>query len=236
MKIPAFIKQLAKFCDPEQERYALGCIKCVSDGTTASMTATDGRILASVHWKDEDCIELNSFADAKELSSPPVKAFSHPLGVRFDGEEFRGGVSGRVTTIETGRFPDCEKVMTIHDSPKGYVSVNLDAALLGKLCALSHAMNDDRHKHKGITLFVKDSQSCVFATTLGEDGHIARFAIMPLAADEEGYRHVFPPRPGAESEDREQAPPPEVLDDDAIAEAVTREPETIGAYGTLDPV
>jgi hypothetical protein len=227
MKIPAFIKQLAKFCDPEQARYALGCIKCVSDGTTASMTATDGHILASVHWKDEDGIELNALADAKELSSPPVKAFSHPLGVRFDGEEFRGGVSGPVTTIETGRFPDCERVMAIHDSPKGYVSVKLDAALLGKLCALSHAMND--HKHKGITLFVKDSQSCVFATTLGQDGHVARFAIMPLAADD-GTVPAYPPRPGAAATAKPAArsrraasppaPVPELMDDEQVAVAV----------------
>jgi hypothetical protein len=232
MKIPAFIKQLAKCCDPEQARYALGCIKCVSDGKTASMTATDGRILASVHWKDDDGIALDSLADAKELSSPPVKAFSHPLGVRFDGDEFRGGVSGSVTLNTSGRFPDYEKVMTIHASPKGYVSVNLDASLLGKLCALSHAMNDDRYKHKGITLFVKDSQSCVFASTLGEDGHVARFAIMPLAADDEAAP-TFPPRPGAVQAAKgepatrsrrkatQPAPVPELMDDEQVAVAVT---------------
>ena len=127
------------------------------------------------------------------------------------------------------------------------MAVNVDAALLAKLCALSNAMNDDQHKGKGITLFVKDAKSCVFATTTSEDGkHVARLAIMPLAADDDGYKHAFPARPGAvppaaESgkQKRKPAPPPEVLDDDAIAEAVTREPEPIGLLvtgGTLAPV
>lgn len=44
MRIPAFVKQLAKVCDTESSRYALGGIRCQSDGTTAHLTATDGRV------------------------------------------------------------------------------------------------------------------------------------------------------------------------------------------------
>lgn len=238
MKIPAFVKQLAKVCDRESSRFALGGIKCESDGTTARMTATDGRILATVHWHDDDCIELDTVADAKSLAALPAKSFSHSLGVRFDGSALRGGATGDVEQLD-GRFPDCEKVMHIHDEPDGYVAVKLDAALLGKLCALSDAMNDDQHKGKGITLFVKGPESCVYAATTSEDGtHTARFAIMPLAADDGETVHQFPARPGAEKPAAESkkrsrkaapAPVPECLDDDTIAEAVAREPEPIGA-------
>ena len=255
MRIPAFIKRLAAVCDRESARYALGGVKCESDGKTAKLTATDGRILATVHWKDDDPETVDMVADARQLSSLPAKAFLHPKGVRFDGSTLRAtvGADKTATKVEAidGRFPQYEKVMGIHDDPAGYVSVRLDAALLGKLCDLSHAMNDDQYKGKGLTLFVKDQQSCVFATTVSEDGgHVARFAIMPLAADDDGYKHVFPARPAAESGNTESprcaievnvrnktarkidgpsAPPPELMDGDAIAEAVTREPEPLGS-------
>jgi hypothetical protein len=236
MKIPAFIKRLAAVCDRESARFALGGVKCESDGKTAKLTATDGRILATVHWKDDDPATVDMVADARQLSSLPAKAFLHPKGVWFDGSTLRAtvGTDKTATKVDAidGRFPQYEKVMGIHDDQAGYVSVRLDAALLGKLCDLSHAMNDDQHKDKGLTLFVKDQQSCVFATTVSEDGqHVARFAIMPLAADDGSYKHVFPARPGAESGNGEPqpAPPPELMDGDAIAEAVTREPEPLGS-------
>jgi hypothetical protein len=105
---------------------------------------------------------------------------------------------------------------------------------------------------KGITLFVKDSQSCVFATCRNADA-VARMAIMPLACDDENWKPQFPARtadPCGEGTDsspvcienkaKQPAPPPEMLDDDAIAEAVTREPDAIGSVivgsGALDPV
>jgi len=197
MKLPAFIKQLARICDSGSSGYALGCVQCKSDGQTASVTATDGRILASVHWQDDDASELSTLADAKALASPPVKAFASAKGVHFDGSQLHGEAEGEVASDDRGRFPDCEKVMTIHEEPDGYVAVKLDAALLGKLCSLSHAMNDDTNKGKGITLFVKDARSCVFASTAGEDGHVARFAIMPLAYDDAETKHEYPSRPNA---------------------------------------
>jgi hypothetical protein len=244
MKIPAFIKRLAKVCDMESSRYALGGIKCESDGKIARLTATDGRILATVHWKDDDPAEVDMIADARQLSSLPAKAFLHPKGVQFDGSTLRAvvGTDKTAAPVEAvdGRFPDCEKVMHIHDSQDGYVGVQLDAELLGKLCDLAHDMNSDP-KTCGITLFVKDAQSCVFGTTTSTDGHVARFAIMPRACDDPSVKYEYPARPGAESgkQKRKPAPPPEVLDDDAIAEAVTREPEPIGLLvtgGTLAPV
>jgi hypothetical protein len=206
MKLPVFVKQLARICDGESSGYALGSIQCKSDGKSASMAATDGRILATVHWHDEDGIEVDALAHAKDLAAPPVKAFAHPLGVRFEGHELRGGAKGAVAINTSGRFPNCEGVMRIHDEPDGYTSVKLDAALLGKLCSLSHAMNDDTAKGKGIVLFVKDAASCVYAATQGEDGHVARFAIMPLAADDGVTSHVYPARPGS------LAPKPEPAD------------------------
>ena len=245
MQIPPFIKRLAKFCDKEQSRYALGGIECKSDGTTAQLTATDGRILATVHWPDKDCVEMDVIADGRQLSSPPAKAFKTQLGVRFDGEEFRAGHQGTVEAID-GRFPKYEQLFP--DSLDGYVGVRLDADLLRKLCDLSHDMNSDQHG-RGITLFVKDATSCVFGTTTSTEGHVARMCIMPRAADSDDWKPDFPARPGAESEDTESprcaievnvrdktarkidrpaAPPPETLDDDEIAEAVTREPEPVG--------
>jgi hypothetical protein len=239
MKIPKFIKQLAKFCGGQGGVF--DCIRCKSDGPTASMAASDGRILASVHWQNDDGIALDSLAAAKELSSPPVKAFSHPQGVRFDGEKFWGGVEGTVTIDESGRYPDIERVMHIHDKPEGYVSVRVDAARLGKLCALSHAMNDDPCNGGGLTLFVKDWESCVYAATTGEDGYVARFAIMPLVGDSTAPP-VFPPRPGSPTSCAESdnagptpAPVPEMMDATQLAAAIA-EPDGHDWSVALPPI
>jgi hypothetical protein len=244
MKIPPFIKQLAKVCDHEQSRFALGGIKCEADGTTAKLTATDGRILATIHYPD-DHAPLDVIADTRELARAPAALWKKGPPPRFNGKALCVGQNSTPIDAIDGRFPKYEDIFTIHDQPDGYVAVKLDAALLRKLCDLSNAMNDDQHKGKGITLFVKDSKSCVFGTTQSEDGeHVARLAIMPLATDDEEYKHAFPARPGAEPAAAESgkkrkaktpAPPPETLDDDTIAEAVAREPEpVVSACGLIE--
>lgn len=234
MKIPLFIKALARICDKESSGYALGGIECKSDGTTATLAASDGRILAAVHYPDEDGNKFEAIVAAKALSTGPAAIYKQ--GVHYDGKCVASGKEKVEVTPLDGRFPDCEKVFTIHDSPDGYATVTLDAELLGKLCALADGMND-KGEQRGITLYVKDAKSCVFAAARSQDGHVARLAIMPRAVDDKDWKPEFPARPGAEPPAAESkkrgkkapAPVPECLDDDAIAEAVTREPEPIGA-------
>lgn len=264
MRIPSFIKQLVKCCDHNAIRFALGGVKCSSDGKVDTLTATDGRILACVSIESEDGAEVDVVVDGKVLSSPPAAAFKKP--VRFDGKTLQyGGSSTAVEAIE-GRFPRYEEIFDpIHADQSGYVSVKLDGELLRKLADLAAAMSDDSHT-KGITLFVKDAKSAVYASCTGTDGYYARMAIMPRASDDD-KPHQFPPRPGEQPVEQPQpkpkrkkemvveyatvypdgrrvpgetvnvttgeviaaGPPPEMLDDDAIAEAVTREPDPIGS-------
>lgn len=241
MKIPVFIKALARICDKESSRFALGGIYCQSDGKTAQLVATDGRILAAVHYPDEDGVAFDAIASGKELSSGPVAQYK--AGVTYDGECVRSGKSRVSIEPLDGRFPKYEDVFSIHDKPDGYAVAKLDAALLRKLCELADAMNSD-DKSKGITLYVKDGQSCVFGAVEGESGEVARLAIMPRAPDDKYETPPFPARPGAEPAAAESgkkrkakpaAPPPETLDDDAIAEAVSREPEPVGAgFGLVE--
>lgn len=236
MKIPVFIKALARICDKEQSRYALGGIECKSDGEIAQLTATDGRILATVHYPDEGGPVFTAIAPAKELSNGNAAVYK--AGVTYDGKYVRSGKDKQeVTVIDGARFPRYESIFTIHSDPQGYIPVKLDAALLRKLCDLSDAMNDS-DETRGITLYVKDGQSCVFGATEGKNGEVARLAIMPRAPDGKYEEPPFPPRPGEEPAVAESgkkrkakapAPPPETLDDDAIAEAVTREPEPVGS-------
>ena len=236
MRIPAFIKQLAKLTDRESSRYALGGVQIVSDGKTCQLTATDGRILANVAYADDEETEpkpVSAIVSADDVPNAPV--FKSP--VSFDGTTWRqaGKVVSEVKPVE-GRFPRIEDVFG-RAADKGYVAVKLDAALLRKLCDLSASMNDDEHT-KGITLYVKDAQSCVFAATNSTSGHVARMAIMPRAADGVYKPDQFPPRPGtapaaekpaAESAKRggrapankaKPAPPPEMMTDEQVAAAV----------------
>jgi len=201
MRIPAFIKHIAKVCDTESSRYALGGIKCQSDGTTAQLTATDGRILANVYFADDEATPYEVIVDGKQLASVPVAAFKDKRGVTFDGHTLRhGGTRSDLTPIE-GRFPRFEDVFTIHDEPEGYVAVKLDPAYLKTLCELAHGVGGETCK--GVVLWVKDAQSCVFGAARSSEGHVARLAIMPLAADTPNGPLAFPARPG-EPEDGEQ--------------------------------
>ena len=205
MKLPTFIKQLAKVCDMEASRYALGGVHCVSDGTLAHLTATDGRILATVSYADATGTPVNSIVEGSVIVSPPVAALK--AGVRFDGKALHhGGSTTSVAPIE-GRFPRIEDVFdAIESEPEKYAAVKLDPALLRKLVDLAHAMNTDATA-KGITLFVKDSGSAVFASCASEDGHVARMAIMPRAADGK-TKHSFPARPHAAPTDTPAATQP----------------------------
>lgn len=256
MHIPSWIRQLAKCCDPESSRYALGGVQILSDGKIAQVTATDGRCLANVYYEDDretTPAPVSAIVDAKDF--PKAPEFKHT--VTYDGKAMRaaGKVIAEPKPIDR-RFPRIEDVFVLREKPDGYVSVKLDAELLGKLCALSAAMNDDP-THKGITLFIKDHKSAVFATTTGINGEVARMAIMPRVVDGESKTAEFPPRPGEQPVEKpkaatppkmkavmhkaeQPAPPPEMLDDDAIAEAVTREPDPIGSTivscGPLAPV
>lgn len=228
MRIPAFIKQLVKFCDSESSRYALGGVKCESDGVTAKLTATDGRILATVSYPDDHSKKMDVIVDAKQLAAPPAAAFK---AVRecdqphFDGKRLEYGSTATSPSIIDGRFPEYEDVFSIHAKPEGYVAVRLDPAYLKTLCEL--AMSVRNEQTKGVTLFMKDAQSCVFGYAQNHET-VARLAIMPLAADsEEG--HTFPARPGAaeeadaaaaESVVEDGPPPPECMDDEHVAAAV----------------
>ena len=234
MKIPAFIKQLAKVCDTESIRFALGGIKCQSDGTTAQLTATDGRILATVHYPDEDGSPLDVIVAGKELASMPAAAFKDARGVSFDGRALRhAGTVVDLAPID-GRFPRFEDVFSIHDEPDGYVAVRLDPAYLKTLCDLAHGIGGE--VCKGIVLWVKDAQSCVFGEARSGEGHVARLAIMPLAADDPAVSLTYPSRPGTEPiADPQSSPDAEgeaaAADAPTATEAAapaTREPNTAG--------
>lgn len=238
MKIPVFIKALARICDKESSRYALGGIECKSDGKIAQLTATDGRILATVHYPDEDGKAFTAIAPAKELSNGPASAYK--AGVRYDGKYVGTGKGKTEVEPLDGRFPRVEDIFSIYDKPKGYVAVRLGASRLRKLCDLSDAINDG--PTRGITLYVKDGTSCVFGSTRGENGEVARLAIMPLAADGKYQTPPFPARPGREppaaksDEEEAPAPPPEFMDDDAVGVCVDDETPALGGLVDSEPL
>jgi len=264
MKIPAFIKQLVKFCDNEASRYALGCIEAKSLNGVAQLTATDGRMMANVYWQD-DGPAMDVLVNGKQLASPPAAAFKGK-GVDFDGSLLT--YSGALITPDScdGKFPRYEDIYDqIHDDQSGYVAVKLDAGMLKVLADMAGAVSGDTLK-PSVNIWVKDAQSAVFAAAHSQGGtYTARLVQMPLAADDI-TEYGYPPRPGEQPVEKPQptpqakremrvkhetvyadgrretgpvvnvttgvveqpAPPPETLDDDVIAEAVTREPERVG--------
>jgi hypothetical protein len=247
MKLPFFLKTLARLCGSGSHSAGLAGVECVSHDGKSCLSVSDGHILCTVSAKG-DGPDMNSVFEGKLLA----RAFSAALNkgnaaVQLipDGDSTHGIVKGPAGTTNLTpmpyRFPDCEKVFEIYTTPGDYVAVKLNALLLGKLCDV-FADAADGDEHKSITLFVKDATSAVFTAATLKDGTVLRGAIMPVAADTGGDKHTFPAgsfpaRPNAaeskgkkaSTKRKQPAPPPEMLDDDAIAAAVTAEPESLGS-------
>lgn len=246
MKVPAFIKQLAKFCDLESSRYALAGIKCESDGKVAKMTATDGRALVCAHWND-DGPAMDVIVDGEQLASAPPAAFkpdaSGDTHVTFDGTTLKhGNVAIQVAALD-GRFPRVEDVFdAIYRDRPAYTAVKLNSSYLRTLCDLATAVSC-RYGAPHITLWVRPTQAggpytAVAAESHAVDGsHTIRMALMQLGVDS-AQEYEFPARPGtvpaaekptAESAKRgrkavakkaEPAPPPEMMTATQVAAAV----------------
>jgi len=264
MKIPAFIKSLCRLCDTESSRYALGGVKCEADGSVSAMTATDGKLLASVSFPDQNADAFDVIVAGKDMARAYAAHVSKNdvAGVVLEprGKEvtIAGGKGSTLVAPIDGRFPNYRQVLPtggagpadkhspdLHD---GYVSVMLDPAMLGKLCDLYVEAAGPRRAAglKGMTLWVKDGESAVYlSAAYHPDGteYVIRAAIMPLAADVPGKAAVYPTaydKPTtdptatiraerlAKGKKRPPAPTPEHLSDDAIAAAVTREPDAVG--------
>ncbi len=266
MKIPAFIKSLCKLCDTESSRYALGGVKCEAGLHASAMTATDGKLLASVSFPDQNEDAFDLIVAGKDMARAYAAHVSRIGGddtcvvLEPRGKEvtIAGGKGSTLVAPIDGRFPNYRQVLPtggagpadkhspdLHD---GYVSVMLDPAMLGKLCDLyvEAAGRKPAAGLKGMTLWVKDSESAVYlSAAYHPDGteYVIRAAIMPLAADGPGKAAVYPTaydKPAtdptatiravraAKGQKRTPAPTPEHLSDDAIAEAVTREPDAVG--------
>ncbi len=240
MKLPTFIKQLVRLCDQESSRYALGGVKCESRDGVSKLTATDGRILASVSYGEEDASppDVDVIINGKSLAACLTPAALKSGEPQLTGDNLTCGRSVMHPETVEGRFPRYEDVFSIHDEPDGYVSVKLDPVLLRKLCDLHAAAQDEANK--GIVLWVKDSSSAVF-TSGTHCEHTIRGAVMPLACDGPNDMHEFPARPGAESNPQRQhaeseqanestpAPVSEMPNDAPSADSVTREPEPVSA-------
>lgn len=251
MKLPSFIKALCKLCDSSNGRYGLAGVKCVSQDGASTLAATDGRMLAVVTYPDDTHVNLrggetvgvDAVVPGKELGRAYSTAFAKngKRGVTLlpaKGEVHVTGAGGSTDIPALScHYPKYEQVLPQDADMKGYVAITLDPDLLYKLCDLCSAAQDERHR--GMTLWVKDAESAAFISGRYVEGgtdYTVRCAIMPLSADDPKHKLKFPvvasaegkPAPKRKAGKSSKAVPPELMDDDAVAAAVTREPEPIG--------
>lgn len=201
MKLPPFIKQLAKFCSGNSGGYATSCIAAERNGDgIARLTATDGTILASVHWEDEpDGPEMDALVYGPELADVPAAAFKgKPSALpRFDGETL--ACDGKTTTpapCTNLRFPQYEGAYRIYDEADGYQAVRVDPKRLKVLCELAVAMSGGSQDPGVLTLWINGPEGFVFGSAKSPSGHVARLALAPLAKDDDAD-YQFPERPAA---------------------------------------
>lgn len=156
-------------------------------------------------------------------------------------------------SIVDGRYPGYKDVFGIYDEPAdNYAVVKLDPALMAELLAVYSAAQSE--SNRGVYLWVNkaDCTKPTYMHMQGEDGELIRSVLCPLAADDGStracseYPHPLDkaaPQPEPTVEEPEQdgpvvgGGPPECLDDDTIAAAVTAEPEPVGAgaFGSWIP-
>lgn len=199
MRIPKFIKQLAKFADSTSARYALGGVYCEHKDGVSAVTATDGRFLASVSYVDAEAASADAVVNAKELvkavTATAVAAKSRTaLGLEVDGDRATVHGNGQATaSIVDGRFPRYRDVFADKDGE--YACVKLDPKMLKIVAELYSAcvsVND-----KGVDIWVPlDSTKPTFFAHTTEAGEVVRAIQMPLEANR-ATPAEFPPAAGS---------------------------------------
>lgn len=202
---------------------------------------------------------LSKAATAVTNGKQTYAVIAHDNGaVRVTGmHTISGGKPNGLTataSIVDGRFPRYKDVFGIYDDDiTEYVCVKLDPTILSELLAVCSAAESEANR--GVYIWVNRDRAVTSAVYLhmhGVDGELVRAAIMPLAPDDgtTGARCCKAyPKPGERTlasddlkpEPTEEEPvvsggPPECLDDDVIAAAVTAEPEPIGVGSWIPPV
>lgn len=259
MRLPKFIKKIIGCTDNESSRYALGGVKCEFNGEQSTCVATDGRKLIAVTYADDSGGEsFDAVVDGKSLSKAVTAVtqgnisyarITHDNGaVRVDGmtvNDVPTLITATATAVD-GRFPRYEDVFGIYaDPPSDYVCVKLDPTLLSQL--LDVYKSAQSQVNRGVHFWVhtrKATTSPVYMHMKAMDGELIRAILMPLAADDDDGSTgiVSYPKPSeVATEQPEPEPvvsggPPECLDDDVIAAAVTAEPEPVGVGSWIPPV
>lgn len=236
MRIPKFIKQIVKFVDSEASRYALGGVLCEHVDGVSTLTATDGRYLTSVSFKDDLAdTEVNAIVDGKTLAKAAT-AVDATKGVAMT-MQVQDGIAtlrncGRAATAEVkeGKFPRYRDVFDGKDG--AYACVKLDPKMLKVICELYAAVVSE--VDKGVDIWVPhDPTKATFFCRTTTEGEVVRTVLMPLASDyPQKSVPEFPaavgavlaeaaedaePAAEADSVDDTPAPPPELVDSDTLA-------------------
>lgn len=224
------------------------------------------QLIAVTYADDSGGESFDAVVDGKSLSKAVTAVTSgkkdlaliaHDNGaVRVDGVTGSAslrpnGLSAKASTID-GRFPRYEDVFAgiYGEDIADFVCVKLDPDLLSELLAACSAAQSEANK--GVYMWVNRARAVTSAVYLhmhGEDGELVRAAIMPLAPDDgtTGARCCKAyPKPGERTQPADDLTPepepvvsggpPECLDDDVIAAAVSAEPEPVGVGSWIPAV
>lgn len=202
MRIPKFIKQIIKFADPTDCRYALGGVKCEHTSGVSTLCATDGRALTQVSFKDDDA---ESDIDAVVDGAPLAKAFTAvkhsksskmAVTLEVDGDVAHIHGDGDATaSVNDGRFPRYRDLFVGKNVDGPHTAVRLDPTLL-KAVAELYAAVPNLKPH--VDMYVPHDTSCpvLFAAT-SSDGEIVRTLVCPMVLENVGAKQ--PPFPSEAS-------------------------------------
>ena len=238
MRLHFITKLLAKFCDNQSSRYALGGVYCESTGERSAMTATDGRFLASVAYGDACDEQEPVVIESKGL----VKAFNATAPGKNGGDFQKLSVSSGHAHVECkgalpceiieGRFPRYRDVFPSAEKPDGYHCVSVDPKMLKIIAELFAGVTTDQKKSVQVWVSEDESKPMLFShVTAGGDA--VRSVVMPVSGEE----HTWPSEHGvadeepADAEEETPAPPPECVDEDTLAQSFADETdEDAGEY------
>lgn len=234
MRLHFITKLIAKFCDTDSSRYALGGVYCESKGGRSAMTATDGRFLASVSYADPFQEQEPVVIGSKGL----VKAFNATAPGKNEVGFQQLCVSNGKAHVECngampcevieGRFPRYRDVFPSAEKPDGYHCVSVDPKMLKVIAELFAGVATENNKAVQLWVSEDDTKPALFSHVT-EGGDVVRAVLMPLSVKGTTWpsEHGGADEEATDAEDETPAPPPECVDEDTLAQSFADEADEV---------
>jgi hypothetical protein len=185
MRLPAFLKSLIGCTDAESSRYSLGAVYVERSKAAVSLTATDGRKLVNVSYRDEGSepadpvlIQGQSLSKAFGLAHKKTKGAKPTKLDVINGKAMLFGPGGEaIASLAEGRFPRYRDVFSRDGIEDTRVNLNPERMIETLKVFADAGINS-------VGFYIAGPGDGVMLAGYAPTGEVVRAVVMPMAADE----------------------------------------------------